>query len=149
MLICSLSHLKQNLNDEHNYFDNEAKNNFALILEYLNNEYTYEDDYYYINNNQFIYKYSFVRLKNNTIYYFPFTETLTIKQRFDSFHEENLHIKVHIINRNKYEQILYYFSNKIKFITKKYPLCYHIKHICLFYTVEIFVNNFVQQNVNI
>lgn len=144
MLIRNLSHIRWNSNDEHEYFDNEAKNNFALILEYLGNSYTYDDQYCYVDNDQFVYRYSFVRLKNNTVYVFHFVESPTIKQRFESFCKENPQVKIHIIDRKKYERILFWFRNKIKFTITKYPLHYYLEHKCP-QCGKIFCGNFQQR----
>lgn len=144
MLIRNLSYIKWNLNDEHQYFENEVKNNFALILEYLGNSYIYDDNYCYIDNNQFVYRYSFVRLKNNTMYFFQFAETSTIIQRFKSFCNENPNIKIHVIDRKKYERILAWFKNRLNFKTDKYPLRYYLEHVCL-QCKQRFFGNFQKQ----
>ena len=129
MLIKNLKHLHWYINDNHIPFNNEAENNFALILEYLNNEYTYQDNYKYIDNNQFIYQYHFFRLKNNTIYILEFCLTYTIRLRIKSFLNE-YNEKVHIITHKKYERILKYFNTKINFTYNQYPLQYYVLHIC-------------------
>jgi len=129
MLIKNLKHIHWHINDNHIQFNNEAENNFALILEYLNNEYTYEDDYRYIDNYQYIYQFNFFRNKNNTIYILEFCLTYTIRLRVKSFLNE-YNEKVHIITRKKYERILKFFNTKINFTYNQYPLQYYVLHIC-------------------
>lgn len=122
LIIRNLQHLHWQVGDNHISFKNETEDNFAKVLEYTNNEYTYEDSYKYINDNKNIFRYTFYRGKNKTLYILEFSSTALVKQRIKQFLKEYPNIKVHIIDRNKYARILLTFQCKINFNINKYKL---------------------------
>ena len=112
----------------HNSFYNEAEDNFAKVLEYLNNEYTYQDNIYIIGQKSW-YKYHFFRKKNNTLYIIHFACTHTVINNYRIFIKNNPNIKVHIITNKQYQRIMQFFRNKIDLLMNNYY--FPIDHSCL------------------
>ena len=97
----------------HATFINEAEENFSRILEYLNNEYSYQDDIY-IDSPKSYYKYQFIRKKNNTLYIIHSACTHTMIRNYKRFLLNNKNINVHIITAKKYKRIITWFIYKHK-----------------------------------
>ena len=107
------------INKEHINFNNEAENNFALILEYLGNSYTYQENIIIISKHA-CYKYHFYRKKNDTIYVIAYA--CTHKTISDIKRLKNNGLRIKIITAKQYFRIIKWFYKKIKFTIKDFNI---------------------------
>ena len=117
-----LNSTKQDINTILSLVKNEAENNFIKILNYLHNEFSYQEYYFELDNTLFIP--NIYRKKNNTFYIFSFIPTYKpklINHIMEQVYNKYPNIKIHIIKLSQYKRIIKWFVNKINiFICKKY-----------------------------